>query len=290
MRLYHFINAQYGLEDLREQRLKIALIMELNDPFEFLGVDLSKRESCKVMEKIKEDLSKICGILCFSKSWDNPVQWSHYADGHKGLCLGFDIPDDPGLLAKVKYAGKRLPNKFLSGAEDIYARLSRAMNDYIGQPKSREEFEVRKAAFLKERYPELLRKETNSDKKGLALMKKIMAIKFSHWSHEEEWRLFVPLDNKESDGMYYADFSDKLKLEEVIVGLRSLDNKESDGMYYADFSDKLKLKEVIVGLRSCVTRTQIERKLGEIAGSVDIFKARADARKFAVVRDENNAF
>ena len=262
MRLYHFINAQYGLEDLRKQRLKIALIMELNDPFEFLGVDLSNSEFRQIMEGLKAYLSEIYGILCFSKSWDNPVQWSHYADGHKGLCLGFDIPDDLGLLTKVKYAGKRLSvDKLRADREGLYARLSRAMNDYIGQPKSQEEWKAREAEFLEERYPELLRKETNSDKKGLALMKKIMAIKFSHWRYEKEWRLFA-----------------------------SLKKKDKDGLYYADFSDEMNIKEVIVGLRSCVTRTQIERELGEIAGSVDIFKARADTREFAVVRDENNAF
>ncbi len=288
MRLYHFINAQYGLEDLGEKRLKVADIMELNDPFEFLGVDLSKRKLCKVMEKIKEDLSKICGILCFSKSWDNPMQWSHYADGYKGLCLGFDIPDN--LLMKVDYVDERFSaDNFLAESKALESKLSGEMKNYIGQPASPDELGKKKAEFLEEARNTLL-EEAISDVSGQEDVKKILITKFSHWRHEEEWRLFVPLDNKESDGMYYADFSDKLKLEEVIVGLRSLDNKESDGMYYADFSDKLKLKEVIVGLRSCVTRTQIERELGEIAGSVDIFKACADARKFAVVRDENNAF
>jgi hypothetical protein len=38
MRLYHFLNAEYGLLNIRHRRLKIARINELNDPFEFLGV------------------------------------------------------------------------------------------------------------------------------------------------------------------------------------------------------------------------------------------------------------
>ena len=28
----------------------------------------------------------IAGMLCFSKGWHNPVQWSHYTDKHKGIC------------------------------------------------------------------------------------------------------------------------------------------------------------------------------------------------------------
>jgi hypothetical protein len=37
MRLYHFIRERFGLEAIRDSRLKISRINELNDPFEFLG-------------------------------------------------------------------------------------------------------------------------------------------------------------------------------------------------------------------------------------------------------------
>lgn len=30
------------------------------------------------------------GICCFTKSKENILLWSHYADSHKGVCLGFD--------------------------------------------------------------------------------------------------------------------------------------------------------------------------------------------------------
>ena len=35
MKLYHFINACWGLSDLEEQHLKVSRMNELNDPFEF---------------------------------------------------------------------------------------------------------------------------------------------------------------------------------------------------------------------------------------------------------------
>lgn len=37
MRLYHFTSQKFGLLALKDRRLKIARINELNDPFEFLG-------------------------------------------------------------------------------------------------------------------------------------------------------------------------------------------------------------------------------------------------------------
>ncbi len=106
MRVFHFRDTKYGLKSLKERRLKIARIMELNDPFEFLGVELSNRELRKAMNARKNELSETTGILCFSRNWRNPVQWSHYAEHHKGICMGFDV--SKRLLAKVDYVGERL--------------------------------------------------------------------------------------------------------------------------------------------------------------------------------------
>ena len=106
MRVYHFLNEQYGLVALRDQRLKIAEIMELNDPLEFLCVDVSNKRHRKAINEVKSRISKKYGLLCFSENWKNPVQWAHYADGHKGLCLGFDVEDE--YLKEVCYVEKRL--------------------------------------------------------------------------------------------------------------------------------------------------------------------------------------
>jgi hypothetical protein len=107
MLVYHFLNAKYGLEDIKFRRLRISRLMELNDPFEFLGVDLSDREFRQALMKTKAELSESKGVLCFSAYWRNPVLWAHYADKHKGLCLGFEVYDS--VLAKVQYRDKRFP-------------------------------------------------------------------------------------------------------------------------------------------------------------------------------------
>lgn len=106
MRVFHFVNSEYGLENLRKRRLKVATFHELNDPFELAGVSLGDEKLRHAFGVMKDQLAPKHGLLCFSRNWHNPVQWSHYAEKHAGLCLGFDIPDD--LLGSVSYSRKRL--------------------------------------------------------------------------------------------------------------------------------------------------------------------------------------
>lgn len=106
MRVYHFVNKEYGLENIQKRRLKIATLNELNDPFELFGVELSEPSLRYAFRVMKNELAQNRGLLCFSKSWHNPVQWSHYADKHRGICLGFDVPDVH--LGEVNYSPKRV--------------------------------------------------------------------------------------------------------------------------------------------------------------------------------------
>ena len=106
MQVFHFVSARYGLDDIRNRRLKIALIPELNDPFELMSIDLSDAELRPRFRSFKATLSKDNGLLCFSSKWSNPVLWSHYAERHRGLCLGFQVRDD--IAKGVSYTAKRL--------------------------------------------------------------------------------------------------------------------------------------------------------------------------------------
>ena len=206
MLVYHFINARFGLEALKQRRLKIARIMELNDPFEFLGVDLSGREFRKVIKATKAELSKTTAILCFCKTWKHPILWGHYADKHKGICLGFEVPRS--VLEKINYVDRRFPR------------------------------------------PDILDE---------AFVRRLLFVKFAHWQYEQEYRAYVQLD------------------------------KKVDGLYYAEFSEKLSLKRVIVGDQSKISRAEISQALGSLSKHVEVFKARAGFRSFDVVRNKNEA-
>jgi hypothetical protein len=102
MRVYYLTGAQLALSNVALRRIKISRFSDLNDPFELLAVDLSNREHRAAFRKTKEQLNENRGLLCFSKSWSNPLLWGHYAEKHMGICLGFDVPDR--LLAPVIYA------------------------------------------------------------------------------------------------------------------------------------------------------------------------------------------
>lgn len=60
--------------------------------------------SKNVTELVTQEVRKNTGIYCFTKSEDNILMWSHYANEHKGICLEFDH-SDPDLFtaAKVNY-------------------------------------------------------------------------------------------------------------------------------------------------------------------------------------------
>lgn len=105
MRLYHFLNAEYGLLNIHNRRLKIARINELNDPFEFLGVATRNPNMRRRYQRLKDGLNDHMGLVCFSANWNNPVQWSHYADRHRGVCLGFEVS---AQAHKVTYVAERL--------------------------------------------------------------------------------------------------------------------------------------------------------------------------------------
>src|SRR5260221_8529019 len=89
MRVYKFISSKYGLKALREQRLKISEVDSLNDPFDLLPFDLSNPAIRQWLVGERSKIGKSFGLLCFSKQWQNFLLWTHYAEGHRGLCLGF---------------------------------------------------------------------------------------------------------------------------------------------------------------------------------------------------------
>jgi len=109
MRVYHLCSASHGINNIALKRIKIARILDLNDPYELLGVDQRDKQLRKAFTGFRNDMNERNGLLCFSENWNNPVLWSHYADKHKGICLGFDVTD--GMLIKAVYSNKLVPVK-----------------------------------------------------------------------------------------------------------------------------------------------------------------------------------
>ena len=106
MRVYYLTGAQFALSNLALRRIKVSRFSDLNDPFELLAVDINNKEYRPAIRSTKEEINKSKGLVCFSRSWSNPLMWGHYGERHTGICLGFDVPDE--MLADVIYAKKLL--------------------------------------------------------------------------------------------------------------------------------------------------------------------------------------
>jgi hypothetical protein len=181
MRAYKFLDAQFGLKSLYERRLKQSRIHELNDPFELTPYDLTDPVIRQSFLQTREDIGSDRGMLCFSSAWCDPVIWAHYSDKHRGLCLGFEIPQMQGNSESdeshhVAYVSQPLP--FPSDFENL------------------------------------------PDHERFAIVQRILFTKYQHWAYEQEIRVWAPLQNEEN-GLHYLEFDDKLKLVEVIIGAKS---------------------------------------------------------------------
>lgn len=105
MKLYYLTSMQFALSNLALRRIKISRISELNDPFELMSANANDIPQRRALESFKDQINASKGLICFSSSWDNPVLWSHYADRHRGVALGFEVSDD--LLFEVTYSNAR---------------------------------------------------------------------------------------------------------------------------------------------------------------------------------------
>jgi hypothetical protein len=110
VRGYHLTSFDHGVSNIGLQRLKVARFSEVNDPFELFACDVKKRQSRTAVIQFKEELDRTHGLLCFSKHWKNPVLWSHYATGGRGLALGFEIDSNLGEqgVLDVEYEDEKL--------------------------------------------------------------------------------------------------------------------------------------------------------------------------------------
>ncbi len=108
-RVYHFTSACHGIGSVKDRRLKIARFSDTNDPFELMGLVLREETVRQAVKDFKKERNNDTGMLCFSTNWTNPLLWSHYAEKHAGVCLGFDLKEE--IVRPVCYEENRLLTK-----------------------------------------------------------------------------------------------------------------------------------------------------------------------------------
>jgi hypothetical protein len=105
-RVYFFVETKWGVDNIRRERLKVCRFFDLNDPFELIAADQRDKALRKKLKEWAKKLNEAEGLLCFTRSWQNPLMWSHYGDRHRGICLGFDVGEH--ILKPINYEPERL--------------------------------------------------------------------------------------------------------------------------------------------------------------------------------------
>ena len=148
--VYQYTKFDIALDEiLLKQSLRFSDPLTFNDPFDCnekllkinydeklidetinnLSVKLSRQVKRELKRKFKnrtnqsqilKEKRKEYKLSCFSESYSEILMWSHYADKHSGICVGFNFPhkyDNKFILCPVKYLNEL---KELDGATDIY--------------------------------------------------------------------------------------------------------------------------------------------------------------------------
>ena len=107
-------NYKYLLDIILNQRLYSASFKNLNDNHEGQFFYDFSTEIKKV--RLNPTKQKHLSICSFSKNYKNHLMWSHYADGYRGIVIGFQIDQSKYLINKVNYDGlanfENLPRGF----------------------------------------------------------------------------------------------------------------------------------------------------------------------------------
>lgn len=133
MRLYRYINKQFGFDAIRDQRLKVSRYSQLNDTSELslcVKGPTNKKHQRQQIERFDGEGS----IICMSGVFNSPLMWGQYADNHNGVALIFDV--DPEKWHPIFYTVTR-PNLEMFG-KTRYRELSQLDLRAIGLMKSTE--------------------------------------------------------------------------------------------------------------------------------------------------------
>lgn len=242
MKLYKYRStSKYSLEGLINNELYFSSHEDFNDPFEFGNPapniqiynknarkkfrelydkkEITRKEFLylkslvdkpsnqelierkETLEKIKENTLAI-GVHCLSEIDNNILMWSHYAEDHKGFCIGFNnldkqIQEKPGVI-KVKYLNdfEDLNNPEL--LVDFYMTMFR---DNKNLPQLEWE----------RKYKELAHKLSRHEESELA--RAVIGNKYIDWSYEREIRLIL---NQTGSIKYNPE-----SIETITFGLRT---------------------------------------------------------------------
>ena len=165
-----------SLELLINKELWFAKPDTLNDPFEcqmlFPDVlesiwrhhSMDDSEKIKIEEGLEEQLRET-GICSFSQTRQNQLMWAHYADEHKGFCIGFDE-------SKLKATSERFHSQIVEYQSQLpYKGIIRRIKECEKNPPADRTLQNSAHAIAGD------------------ILSSIIGIKYTNWEYEKEVRL-----------------------------------------------------------------------------------------------------
>jgi hypothetical protein len=139
----------------------------MNDPMEGIPPRVQLEIKNEKVKKEFEAKLKECKICCLSERSDNFAMWSHYAERHTGVCIGFKVDNATLMQQDIEYA------------KIIYSDSMPLKKEYVP---------IIEAISKIEASGDIADSKTIENMKW-QLVKKVLSHKFNDWSYEEEWRL-----------------------------------------------------------------------------------------------------
>lgn len=220
---------------------------DFNDPYDcFYNIVIKSGEELGgvKLKQFKENLRKLepFGCYCLTENSDDLLMWSHYADGHKGICIEYNVEkicDIQQDLFRVDYNFQREYENF----SNMFGDLCGLMNTSI--------------MLRQQSIDESKKKE--SDKKIIEIL---FAKKASNWEYEKEWRILRYLDNpKTNNPTANADIPNYKRerkidpneaINSIILGAKMSDQvKEIIIKYIKEKYPKINLKSAKLSKEGC---------------------------------------
>jgi DUF2971 family protein len=148
MKLYYYMGHEHLRENLQKKRVKVSRFGKygtLNDPFELTPYDISEPQFRSVQKSAIEEVAKIAGLICLSKTRCSPAMWAHYAKNHTGVCLEFEVTFDH--VFKVKYKHRKIYKGITLETYDSYMNLDN-FQETLGTKAKDWEYEKEHRMFI----------------------------------------------------------------------------------------------------------------------------------------------
>ncbi|MDN3714839.1 DUF2971 domain-containing protein [Vibrio breoganii] len=191
-----------SIELLLNKELWFAPPKILNDPFECQMImpemldsiwrhhTISQSERNEIEKYLKVRLNEV-GICSFSRTRQNQLMWAHYADEHKGFCIGFN------------------EEKLIKNTKPVHAQ------DVVYQDELPYEGVIERIKYFASNPPAQARFQNSTNSIVGDILSSSIGVKYTNWKYEKEVRLL-----KARYGAYEFDSS---SVKSIAFGLRMED-------------------------------------------------------------------